>query len=128
MCTAGAPASFLSLERLLLILAPALLLMRLGRPRPSLGALVRQPGAVACLAVVFGFVWITGWLHRLFFGRIDDWIATAIAVGGSVAVAWVGLALTGRWTSEPSWIDRLGRLLGATAIVVAVVSVLVFGI
>ena len=30
----------------------------------------------------------------------------------SVAAAWVSLALSGRWRSEPSWIDRTGRVLG----------------
>jgi hypothetical protein len=29
-----------------------------------------------------------------------------------VATAWLMLALSGRWRSEPSWIDRLGRIIG----------------
>ncbi len=36
--------SFRLSETLLLSMAPAVLLMRLGRPRPPLGALLRQPG------------------------------------------------------------------------------------
>jgi hypothetical protein len=44
--------------------------------------------------------------------------------GWTVAAIWLLLALSGRWRPEPSWIDRLGRLLGvvwiACAILVAV--------
>jgi hypothetical protein len=29
-----------------------------------------------------------------------------------VALAWALLAITRRWKSEASWIDRLGRMLG----------------
>ena len=34
--------------------------------------------------------------------------------GLAVAVAWLGLAASGRWRPQASWIDRLGRGLGAT--------------
>ena len=30
-----------------------------------------------------------------------------------VAGAWLLLALTGRWRAEKTWVDRLGRALGA---------------
>ena len=32
--------------------------------------------------------------------------------GLAVTIAWVALAVSGRWQSEPSWIDRVGRLMG----------------
>jgi hypothetical protein len=115
-------------ERALLVMTLAFLLMRVGRPRPSVRALLRQPGTVAGLAVAFGFIWVTGWLHRLFFGRITDGTVTPIAVGGTVAVAWACLALSRRWEPEPSWVDRMGRRLGAMAIIVGVIALLVFGI
>jgi hypothetical protein len=31
--------------------------------------------------------------------------------------AWSALAICGRWSPEPSWIDRLGRILGVFWIV-----------
>jgi hypothetical protein len=40
----------------------------------------------------------------------------------AVVVAWVILLLSGRWRSEPSWIDRLGRALGVFWIVWAVLE------
>jgi hypothetical protein len=117
-----------SSEQLILIIATVLLLMRMRRPRPPLRALLRQPGTVACLAVTFGLIWVTGWLHRLFFGRRIDGTVTAIAVGGTVALAWTCLALSRRWKAESSWVDRLGRLLGAMAIAVGILALSAFGI
>jgi hypothetical protein len=67
-------------------------------------------------------------MHRLFFGRIIDKCATAGAVGGTVAVAWVLLALSRQWTAEPSWLDRMGRLIGALAIVAGLLAYVEFGI
>jgi hypothetical protein len=117
-----------SSEQLILIMTPVFLLMRVRRPRPPIRALLRQPGTVAGLAVPLGLIWVTGWLHRLFFGRIVDGTATAIAVGGTVALAWVCLALCRKWEAEPSWLDRMGRFLGATAIAVGMLAFSVFGI
>jgi hypothetical protein len=34
-------------------------------------------------------------------------------IGGVVFGAWAALAATRRWRSEPTWIDRLGRVLAA---------------
>jgi hypothetical protein len=117
-----------SSEQLILIMTPVFLLMRVRRPRPPVRALLRQPGTIAGLAMTFGLIWVTGWLHRLFFGRIVDGTATAIAVGGTVALAWVCLALCRRWEAEPSWVDRMGRFLGAMAIAVGMLAFSVFGI
>ena len=102
--------------------------MRVRRPRPPLRALLRQPGTVAGLAVTLGLIWVTGWLHLLFFGRLIDGTVTAIAVGGTVALAWACLALGWRWEAEPSWVDRMGRLLGTMAIAVGIMAYSVFGI
>ena len=105
-------------ELLVLTITPVFLLMRARKPRQPFRALLTQPGTVAGLAVTFGFFWVTGWLHRLFFGRINDRTATAIAVGGTVALSWACLALTRKWRDEQSWVDRTGRMLGAAAIAV----------
>ena len=115
-------------EFFLLGMTPAFLLVRLRRPRPPIRALLRQPGSVAGLAIIFGQVWVTGWLHRLFFGRLNDPTVTAIAVGGTVTLAWALLALSRKWEAERSWVDRLGRLLGVAAIVTGAVAYSVFGI
>ncbi|MFO0955968.1 MAG: hypothetical protein U0800_00720 [Isosphaeraceae bacterium] len=40
--------------------------------------------------------------------------------GLTVAAVWLVLALSGRWRPEPSWIDRLGRLVGAAWIACAI--------
>ena len=112
-------------ELLILIMTAVFLLMRVRRPRPPIRALLRQPGTVAGLAVIFGLVWVAGWMHRLFFGRLNPAMET-IAVGGTVALAWTCLALVRRWEAEPSWIDRMGRLVGAAAIVVGVIAFLSF--
>jgi hypothetical protein len=81
-----------SSEQTILIITPVFLLMRMRRPRPPIRVLLTQPGTVAGLAVPLGLIWVTGWLHRLFFGRIIDGTVTAIAVGGTVALAWTCLA------------------------------------
>ena len=115
-------------EALVLSMTLAYLLVRLRPPRPPFRALLRQPGMVAGLAVVFGYFWVFGWLDRFFGGRMHLRTGTAIAVGGTVAAAWAVLALSRKWKSEPSWIDCLGRLLGAAAIAVGVLTFTQFGI
>src|SRR5262249_33861498 len=59
----------------LLGLTPAFLVLRLRRPRPPLRALLRQPGAVAGLAMVLGLLWGTGLLLSLFPERVDSMTA-----------------------------------------------------
>jgi hypothetical protein len=44
--------------------------------------------------------------------------------GLAVAAVWLVLALSGRWRPERSWIDRLGRVLGATWIVISILAAL----
>jgi hypothetical protein len=90
--------------------------VRLRRPRPPLRVLIRQPGTVGGLAMVFGLFWVTGYLYYLFPDSADASTAAPIAMAGSVAAAWSVLVLSRRWQSEPGWIDRMGRLLGVIAI------------
>jgi hypothetical protein len=42
--------------------------------------------------------------------------------GPGVAAVWLVLALSGRWRPEKSWIDRLGRLIGAMWIVISLLA------
>lgn len=115
-------------ETLILSMAPVVLLTRSRRPRPPIRALLRQPGTVAALSVIAGSVIVSGWLHLLFFGRIIDGTVKTISAGGTVALAWAGMALTKRWNPEHSWMDRLGRLVGVAAILAAVLAFWNFGI
>jgi hypothetical protein len=95
------------LMMLLLVASLAFLVMRLRRPRPPLGPLVRQPGMVGLQAMwagLLGSVILDG--HR--FAPALGILALAVPV----PAAWAALALTGRWSPEPGWIDRFGRALG----------------
>ncbi len=98
-----------------------LLIMRLRRPRPPLRRLSRQPGAVACTAAVVamaasGSVILSLSLFRtVHISSLDQhtWLLFLGPISPAVTYAWILLWLSGRWQSEPSWIDRLGRLFGA---------------
>jgi hypothetical protein len=103
-------------------LAPALLLLRLFRPRPRFPRLLCQPGATACLATFVvmacrGVAMIirvaSGGDYSLRGGFIDFSADLQKTVPYAVATAWLLLALGRRWCPEPSWIDRVGRLIGA---------------
>jgi hypothetical protein len=108
----------------------ALIPIRLLRPRPGLRRLVRQPGFAACCAIaavlVLGFIEGLMWVvfRDVQKGQGDSWPFQQlweIGVGYRgpfvVAGAWLLLALTGRWRAEKSWVDRLGRALGAVWVV-----------
>jgi hypothetical protein len=101
-------------------------LLRLRRPRPMWRRLAREPGAVACgvAASAFAIQWM-----QIIVGKClaqvpnmtrstlpvpTPWtIAVGLGdVGLAVIGAWVVLASGRRWGAEPSWIDRMGRLLG----------------
>jgi hypothetical protein len=115
-------------ESLIFVMTPVFFYLRLRRPRPPLRDLLRQPGVVAGLAMVFGLFWGTGALLVLFPEKVDAMTAAPTAVGVAVAVAWGVLALSGRWRAEAGWVDRMGRLLGWAAIGTALLGILVFRI
>jgi hypothetical protein len=98
---------------------PIFFIVRLRRPRPRWRTLVSQPGVVAVLAMVFGGLWVTGWVHILLPGRIDSLRGPWIVVGSTVAVAWLILVLVRKWHAERCWVDRFGRFLGTLAIATA---------
>ena len=107
----------------------AFVAVRLRRPRPPLRTLLRQPGAVAVPAMVFGLFWGTGLLLYAFpGGSSDSFTAAPIATGGSVAVAWGVLAVSRRREPEPGWVGHLGRVLGGVSILAALLSAVVMRI
>jgi hypothetical protein len=103
----------------------SLLAMRLRRPRPNLRSLSRQPGAVACAAAAAAMA-AGGVIVLMLMLCLDErnsivdhpeaqhpWQIVQSRIAVAVPAAWFILAWSGRWRSEPSWIDRLGRTLGA---------------
>ena len=108
-------------------LATSLLCLR--RPRPPLRRLVRQPGVVACFTAscglvvpMAGLVWLLLVWYRVPTLDFDasEWqktfavlfILTPAFTGFAVAGAWLTLLLGRRWRPEPTWFDRIGRVLG----------------
>jgi hypothetical protein len=94
-------------------LTPAQILMRLRRPRPEWRSLLRQPGFMACSAALIGYLIDQGWDRsiQLGFARFPFWTSLA------PLIVWAILLLLRRCRAEKSWIDRLGRVLGACWIV-----------
>jgi hypothetical protein len=85
----------------LYFLLPAFLILRMRRPRPPMHSLVRQPGFAACAAPVACYLTVLPWF----------------LVAAATPLAWFFLAVTRRWAAEPTWIDRLGRILGTLLMV-----------
>ncbi len=115
------------------VITPALLVLRLRRPRPPLRRLLLQPGAVACAVAAVGMV--VGVLdgsveyavnainagtpsvpHRNLIGLVD---ASLRPVAFAVPVCWGLLATSRLCRPEPSWIDRTGRVVGILWVVLA---------
>ncbi len=101
----------------LLGFTPTFFVLRLRRPRPVLRELLRQPGTMAGLAIVFGWVGVSGYLDYFLFFKSHGYLRVPTGIGGTVAIVWVTLVLSRRWQREPGWIDPIGRSLGYAAIV-----------
>jgi hypothetical protein len=87
----------------------AALIYRLRRPRPRWRRLVRQPGMAAVLTAVIV------WLASLPLVVLEpDLGRPAVLAGFGITARWGLLRLSRRWRCEPSWVDRLGRLVGIT--------------
>ena len=115
---------------LALTLSPALWVLRLRRPRPGLARVFRQPGMAASTAtLVYELFFFTATLislvlhyafaslnnHHLFYSLnavMWLWILPLCFTGILVLAVWIVLWLSGAWRVEPSWIDRVGRILG----------------
>jgi hypothetical protein len=93
---------------------PACLILRLRRPRPPLRTLIHQPGFAACaapVAVVLAYLPLALFAPSGLAGQVTEIGVQALPVA-AVPLAWLSLIATRRWDPEPSWIDRLGRILG----------------
>lgn len=117
----------------------AVLVLRSRRPRPPRRHLMRQPGLVACCAATLGTA-LRFWpslvgivagvplidspsrLPSSFWYEFATGDGAAEAIGLAVATAWITLVLTRGWHPEPTWVDRLGRILGACWILLFLVS------
>jgi hypothetical protein len=118
--------------------ALALLALRLRRPRPGRRRLFASPGVAACFFAVLLVAFRTAesaWTSSLtydVYGADLVWSSlqtpnlphalqdgsTSATVGFGVAALWIWMAVSGRWRPEPHWIDRMGRILGVTWLVV----------
>ena len=106
--------------------------LRYRQPRPPLRRVASLAGATACWAaavpVVPGFlaclydwqdrslIFMTPWPYSWDFviGGQHELDLLFLPSWGGLAVlgSWTTLILGRRWTAEPTWIDRVGRLLG----------------
>ncbi len=98
----------------------ATLAIRLRRPRPRFGVLVRQPGTSACIAAVVALI------VGIDVAFVSNWVVplNLAVVGLAVAVTGLVLAMTGLRKPERGWIDRSGRLVGVGWIVASVAAVI----
>jgi hypothetical protein len=99
----------------LYFMLPAFLILRLRRPRPPMHSLVCQPGFAACAAPVSCYLAALPLFMLGSFVSAGEviYLAGLILIASATPLAWFFLAVTRRWVAEPSWIDRLGRILGA---------------
>jgi hypothetical protein len=122
----------LAMTPLLAVWSLALLVLRLRQPRPRFRRLLRQPGFVASISVVFGSLisLIILLLCSIKVGRselADAVLFITYPVGYAPANGWLLLMISGKWRNEKSWIDLTGRVLGVCWISV-IFSVMVIAI
>jgi hypothetical protein len=123
---------------LLVLLSAVLLPLRLARPWRRFRRIARLPGLTVSYAAAVALVFALAWAGldqrtRLWNTHFADIgvltlgdtlvlrvIATKDMIGSAVAVTWLILWFGGGWRPEPTWIDRLGRFLGAFWVVFGV--------
>jgi hypothetical protein len=103
----------------LFVLLPALMILRLRRPRPPLRSILTQPGVTACAMPVAMFFVILPFslLAGSGIGGEALEMAMQVLLIAAAPLAWICLLVTRRWNSEPSWIDRAGRTMGVLQMV-----------
>jgi hypothetical protein len=116
-------------------LSIAILVLSLRRPRLP-GQPCIRPGRAACLAIVLASLFILvdnfpSVIHfrrtNRFYSSLTDLIVGASAtnwkLAPSIVAAWVVLALSGNWSADSGWLDRLGRGIGIILLLIYVVNV-----
>ena len=98
----------------LYFLLPAFLILRLRRPRHRCIRWCASPVSppvlrCACFLAAMSLSLLSPFVPA---GEVIK-IAGQILVAAGTLLAWFFLTATRRWAAEPSWIDRLGRILGA---------------
>lgn len=110
------------------VVTVALLVIRLRPPHPGWRRIGRQPGFVACavatVAMAIEAVWIGALLAMgsRFIHISTIFVSYAQQVSFAAAGGWIALAVSGRWRTEPGWIDRTGCIIGMLWILVTVVE------
>jgi hypothetical protein len=116
------------LSSILSSLCVALVIIRLRTPRPSFGRLMRQPGAVACFTTTamwalscapptMKYLLLSSWRWDIYIRELSNKYLLYNVLGYAIATSWFALRLSGRWRSEPGWIDRTGTILGVAWVV-----------
>lgn len=111
----------------------ATLAFRLRSPKPSRRRLARQPGMAAILTAAAAWIacapWIITWPSdppepTAYAVESETNLSIVVALAGfGVATRWGLLLLSRRWRAEASWIDRLGRLVGITWVVLSICAI-----
>ncbi len=122
--------------------------LRLRSPRPPRRHLTRQPGLIACLMATITFLMVIlmaiigltilfapnygprpieffkEFVLELFqvLGSLEFFLMSIPLVGMGVLTSWLTLVVGRRCRPEPSWIDRLGRVLGVYWITAGIFS------
>jgi hypothetical protein len=105
---------------ILFFLLLAFVIVRLRQPRPAFASLDCQPGFVACGTPIVIILVIIPLLLLPLSGLAEQVTEAGaeILLGWAVPLEWIILWATHRWKPEPSWIDRLGRILGVLVMLV----------
>ncbi len=100
----------------------AVLILSLRKPRPALRHIAGRPGFVACAAILLAFVERSIYfavlvVHDNSRAAVAVWYPnTVITLSGHAGLmiigAWLALRLGRRWRPGPTWVDRLGCVLG----------------
>ncbi len=121
-------ADFESLTPLLICLTPAILIIRLRKPRPRLRVLVRHPGFVASVFVVTLLsldalrLFAAGPPNLIIFALLENkyfWsfmdeltIPSYNSLGPLLITAWLFMAIGGTFRPQTDWMDRFGCAIG----------------
>jgi hypothetical protein len=103
----------------------ALAVVILSSPRPVRRRLATYPGPAACVLIgpVVGMVLVFAAVSPLYGGifYLAEECSDIVTYASSLMVCayWMAMALLGRWRLAPTWIDRLGRLLGLAWVLIA---------